>query len=108
MPFFVTRLARAGRGQRFVRLTRLKRKLASLRLCPRAQRLRGAGLTSGRTEVDFDAVPARFVLVFAPTHAVLAGGAAHALALPIYRKGFQAEGPLPPVLPPDLLGRGPE
>src|SRR4051812_18537017 len=88
MPLFVPRRARSGRGQRFVRLTRVKRKLASLRLRPGAHRLRGAGLTGGRTEVDFDAVAASFVLVFAPTHAVLAGGAAHALALPIYRKGF--------------------
>src|SRR3954452_2594518 len=108
MPLFVTRLARSGRRQRFVRLTRVKRKLASLRLCPRAQRLREAGLTGGRTEVDFDAGAARFVLVFAPTHAVLAGGAAHALVLPIDRKGFEAEGPLPPVLPTHVLGRGPD
>src|SRR4051812_14629316 len=106
-PLFVTRQARSGRGQRFVRLTGVKRELASLRLRPRAQRLGGAGLTGGRTEVDFDAVAARFVLVFAPTHAVLARGAAHALSLPIYRKGFQAEGPLPPVLPTHVLGRGP-
>src|SRR4051794_31221130 len=95
-PLFVTRQARSGRSQRFVRLTGVKRELASLRLRPRAQRLGGAGLTGGRTEVDFDAVAARFVLVFAPTHAVLAGGAAHALSLPIHRKGFHAEGPLPP------------
>src|SRR3954447_23953152 len=107
-PLFVTRQARSGRGQRFVRLTRVKRELASLRLCPRAQRLREAGLTSGRTEVDFDAVAARFVLVFAPTHAVLAGGAAHTLALPIDRKGVEAEGPLPPGLPTHVLGRGPD
>src|SRR3954451_10074413 len=100
--------AGAGRGQGFARLTRVKRKLASLRLCPRAQRLREAGLTGGRTEVDFDAVAARFVLVFAPTHAVLAGGAAHALVLPIDRKGFEAEGPLPPMLPTHVLGRGPD
>src|SRR5215203_5941291 len=86
----------------------MKRKLASLRLRPRAQRLRGAGLTGGRTKVDFDAVAARFVLIFAPTHAVLARGAAHALALPLYRKGVNAEGPLPPVLPTHVLGRGPD
>src|SRR5829696_7992882 len=86
----------------------MKRKLASLGLRPRAQRLRGAGLTGGRTKVDFDAVAARFVLIFAPTHAVLARGAAHALALPIYRKGVNAEGPLPPVLPTHVLGRGPD
>ncbi len=55
-PLFVTRLARSGRSQRFVRLTGVKRELASLRLRPRAQQLRGAGLTGGRTEVDFDAV----------------------------------------------------
>src|SRR5215204_2995688 len=86
----------------------MKRKLASLGLRPRAQRLRGAGLAGSRTKVDFDAVPARFVLVFAPTHAVLARGAAHALALPIHRKGVNAEGPLPPVLPTHVLGRGPD
>src|SRR5215204_508992 len=86
----------------------MKRKLASLGLRPRAQRLRGAGLAGGRTKVDFDAVPARFVLVFAPTHAVLARGAAHALALPIHRKGVNAEGPLAPVLPTHVLGRGPD
>src|SRR4051812_33447251 len=103
-PFFVTRLARSGRGQRLVRLTGVERELASLGLRPRAQRLRGAGLTGGRTKVDFDAVAARFVLVFAPTHAVLARRAAHALALPIHRKGFEAEGPLPPVLPTHVLG----
>src|SRR5215210_3111445 len=107
-PLSVTRLARSGRGQRFVRLTRVERELASLGLRPRAQRLREAGLTGGRTKVDFDAVPARFVLVFAPTHAVLAGGAAHALSLPIHRKGVKAEGPLPPVLPTHILGRGPD
>src|SRR3954466_8950858 len=108
MPLFVTRRARSGRSQRLVRLTRVKRELASLRLRPRAQRLRGAGLAGGRTKVDFDAVAARFVLVFAPTHAVLAGGAAHALVLPIDRKGLNAEGPLPPVLPTHVLGRGPD
>src|SRR3954451_14874840 len=108
MPLFVTRLARSGRSQRLVRLTRVKRELASLRLRPRAQRLRGAGLAGGRTKVDFDAVAASFVLVFAPTHAVLAGGAAHALSLPIDRKGLKAEGPLPPVLPTHVLGRGPD
>src|SRR3954453_19895953 len=107
-PFFVTRLARSGRGQRLVRLTRVERELASLGLRPRAQRLRGAGLAGGRTKVDFDAVAARFVLVLAPTHAVLALGAAHALSLPIHRKGFHAEGPLPPVLPTHILGRGPD
>src|SRR3954447_16537453 len=107
-PLFVTRLARSGRGQRFVRLTGVKRELASLGLRPRAQWLRGAGLTGGRTKVDFDAVAARFVLIFAPTHAVLARRAAHALALPIHRKGFNAEGPLPPVLPTHVLGRGPD
>src|SRR5690242_12346668 len=83
MPFFVTRLARSGRSQRLVRFTRVERELASLRLRPRAQRFRGAGLTGGRTKVDLDAVAARFVLVFAPTHTVLARGAAHALSLPI-------------------------
>src|SRR3954462_4456570 len=108
MPLFVTRLARSGRSQRLVRLTRVKRELASLRLRPRAQRLRGAGLAGGRTKVDFDAVAASFVLVFAPTHAVLAGGAAHALVLPIDRKGLKAEGPLPPVLPTHVLGRAPD
>src|SRR3954452_11144437 len=107
-PLFVTRLARSGRGQRLVRLTGVKRELASLRLRPRAQRLTGAGLADGRSEVDFDAVAPSFVLVFAPTHAVLARGAAHALVLPIYRKGFHAEGPLPPVLPTHILGRGPD
>src|SRR3954469_22272418 len=71
-------------------------------------RLGGAGLTGGRTEVDFDAVAARFVLVFAPTHAVLARGAAHTLSLPIHPKGFPAEGSLPPVLPTHVLGRGPD
>src|SRR3954463_7631723 len=106
MPLFVTRLARSGRSQRLVRLTRVKRELASLRLRPGAQRLRGAGLAGGRTKVDFDAVAARLFLVFAPTHAVLARGAAHALSLPIDRKGFEAEGPLPPVLPTHVLGRG--
>src|SRR4051812_10492970 len=50
----------------------------------------------------------RSVLVLAPTHAVLARGAAHALSLPIHRKGFHAEGPLPPVLPTHVLGRGPD
>src|SRR3954451_25460178 len=85
--------ARSGRHKRLVRRTGVKRELASLRLRLRAQRLRGAGLAGGRTKVDFDAVPAHFVLVFAPTHAVLARGAAHTLALPIDRKGFQAEGP---------------
>src|SRR3954447_3982730 len=74
----------------------------------RGRALREAGLTGGRTEVDFDAVAARFVLVFAPTHAVLARGAAHALALPIHRKGVEAEAPLPPVLPTHVLGRGPD
>src|SRR3954467_39341 len=108
MPLFVTRRARSGRGQRFVRLTRVKRELASLRLRPRAQRLREAGLTGGRTEVDFYGVAPRCVLVCAPPHAVLARGAAHALVLPIYRKGFHAEGPLPPVLPTHVLGRGPD
>src|SRR3954468_20008433 len=108
MPFFVTRLARSGRSKRLVRLTWVERELASLRLRPCAQRLRGAGLAGGRTEVDFDAVTASFVLVFAPTHAVLARGAANALALPIHRKGFEAEGPLPPVLPTHVLGRGPD
>src|SRR5215212_11101816 len=108
MPFFVTRLARSGRSKRLVRLTGVERELASLRLRPRAQRLGGAGLAGGRTKVDFNAVAARFVLVFAPTHAVLAGGAAHALSLPIDRKGFEAEGPLPPVLPTHVLGRGPD
>src|SRR4051812_9552344 len=108
MPFFVTRLARSGRSKRLVRLTGVKRELAPLRLRPRAQRLGGAGLAGGRTKVDFDAGAARFVLVFAPTHAVLARGAAHALALPIYRKSFHAEGPLPPVLPTHVLGRGPD
>src|SRR3954464_6244898 len=103
MPFFVTRLARSGRSQRLVRLTGVKRELASLRLRPRAQRLGGAGLTGGRTKVNFDAVPARFVLVFAPTYAVLARRAAHTLALPIDRKGFQAEGRFPPVLPTHVL-----
>src|SRR5215217_6375836 len=107
-PLFVTREARSGRHKRLVRLTGVERELASLGLRLRAQRLRGAGLAGGRTKVDFDAVPARFVLVFAPTHAGLAGGAAHALALPIHRKGFQAEGPLPPVLPTHVLGRGPD
>src|SRR5215210_7105906 len=107
-PLSVTRLARSGRGQRFVRLTRVERELASLRLRPRAQRLRGAGLAGGRTKVDFDAVAARFVLVFAPTRAVLAGGAAHALSLPIHRKSFHAEGLFPPVLPTHVLGRGPD
>src|SRR3954464_11617527 len=92
-PFFVTRLARSGRSQRLVRLTGVKRELASLGLRPRAQRLGGAGLAGGRTKVDFNAVAARFVLVFAPTHAVLARGAAHALSLPIHRKGLNAEGP---------------
>src|SRR4051812_27703812 len=93
-PLFVTRRARSGRRQRLVCLTGVKRELASLGLRPGAQRLRGAGLAGGRTKVDFDAVAASFVLVFAPTHAVLALGAAHALSLPIYRKGFEAEGPL--------------
>src|SRR3954449_8923446 len=108
MPLFVTRRARSGRRQRLVRLTRVKRELASLGLRPRAQRLRGAGLAGGRTKVDFDAVAAGFVLIFASTHAVLARGAAHALALPIHRKGFPAEGPLPPMLPTHVLGRGPD
>src|SRR4051794_38586856 len=99
MPLFVTRLARSGRSQRLVRLTRVKRELASLGLRPRAQRLRGAGLAGGRTKVDFDAVAARFVLVFAPTHAVLAGGAAHALSLPIHPQRLQGESPPPPGLP---------
>src|SRR5687767_12711121 len=66
-PFFIMRLARSGRGQRRVRLTGVKRELASLGLRPRAQRLRGAALAGGRTEVDFDAGAAHFVLVFAPT-----------------------------------------
>src|SRR3954471_3500869 len=96
-PLFVTCLASSARRKRLVRLTGVKRELASLRLRPRAQRLGGAGLTGGRTKVNFDAAPARFVLVFAPTYAVLARGAAHTLALPIHRKGFPAEGPLPPV-----------
>src|SRR4051794_291647 len=95
-PLFVTRRAHSGRRQRLVRLTRVKRELASLRLRPRAQRLRGAGLAGGRTKVDFDAVAASFVLVFAPTHAVLAGGAAHAPSLPNDPKRFQARGPPPP------------
>src|SRR4051794_41498178 len=81
-PLLVTRRARSGRGQRFVRLTGVKRKLASLRLCPRAQRLREAGLTGGRTEVDFYAGAARFFLVFAPTHAVLARGGTPPPGLP--------------------------
>src|SRR4051812_1275925 len=105
MPLFVTRLARSGRSQRLVRLTGVKRKLASLRLRPRAQRLREAGLAGGRTKVDFDAVAASFVLVFAPTHAVLAGGAAPPPSLPIDRKSLPAASPLPPVLPTHLPGR---
>src|SRR4051794_458302 len=76
MPLFVTRLARSGRSQRLVRLTRVKRELASLRLRPGAQRLRGAGLAGGRTKVGFDSVAAGFVLEFASNHAVLARGAA--------------------------------
>src|SRR4051794_40244864 len=107
-PLLVSGEARSGRHKRLVRRTGVERKLASLRLRPRAQRLRGAGLAGGRTKVDFDAVAASFVLVFAPTHAVLARRAAHALALPIHRKGFEAEGPLPPVLPTHVLGRGPD
>src|SRR5215210_8868865 len=108
MPFVVTRQARSGRGKRLVCLTGVEGELASLGLRSRAHRLRGAGLTGGRAEVDFDAVAARFVLVFAPTHTVLTRGAAHALSLPIHRKGVEAEGPLPPVLPTHVLGRGPD
>src|SRR3954467_15352658 len=107
-PLLVSGEARSGRHKRLVRLTGVERELASLRLRLRAQRLRGAGLAGGRTKVDFDAVARRFVLVLAPTHAVLARRAAHALSLPIDRKGFQAEGPLPPVLPTHVLGRGPD
>src|SRR4051812_12159226 len=65
-PLFVTRRPRSGRRQRLVCLTGVKRELASLGLRPGAQRLRGAGLAGGRTKVDFDAVAASFVLVFAP------------------------------------------
>src|SRR4051812_24382684 len=105
-PLLVSGEARSGRHKRLVRRTGVERELASLRLRLRAQRLRGAGLAGGRTKVDFDAVPARFVLVFAPTHAVLARRAAHALSLPIDRKGLNAEGLFPPGLPNHLLGRG--
>src|SRR4051794_41915421 len=66
-PLFVTRQARSGRRQRFVRLTGVKRELASLRLRPRAQRLGGAGLTGGLTGGGIWAVGARVVLGFAPT-----------------------------------------
>src|SRR4029450_651077 len=47
-------------------------------------------------------------LLPAPPHAVRPRGPAHALSLQIHRKGFHAEGPLPPVLPTHVLGRGPD
>src|SRR4051794_35913271 len=94
-PLFVTRQARSGRGQRFVRLTRVKRELASLRLRPRAQRLGGAGLTGGRTERGFYAGAAGFVLVFAPTPAVVGRGGAPALSLPTHPKRPQSPRPPP-------------